>query len=407
MRIPSSHVNAERLYAIEFAFNPAEVHATMRREHGRVAPVLLIGDVPAWLVLAYRELHHVTSNPHIFSRASRHWNLWDQIPSDWPLIPLVVPQASLVYSEGADHQRRQGAVSDALEATDRIEVSLLCEQTADQLINSFVGDGKADLIAQYAQQLPIITLSRLYGLPEAQIAGMMSDLAVLATAAGPEVITAHQRIMDRLAHLVKESRDNPGSTLTGRLVRHPAGLADDELTMDMLVLMAYGQPATADWIGNTLRLMLIDDDFSLSLQGGRSSAGQALNEVLWKDTPIQQTFARWLTQDYELAGQRLTKGDMLILGLASANADPHVRPGSFGNVGANRAHMSFSHGEHACPVGAPEIAEVIARTAVEVLLDRIPDVGLAVPPAALRWKETPVVRGLESLPVTFTPAVAR
>jgi len=56
---------------------------------------------------------------------------------------------------------------------------------------------------------------------------------------------------------------------------------------------------------------------------------------------------------------------------------------------------------------APEIAETIARTAVEVLLDRIPDIGLAVPADVLRWKETPIVRGLESLPVTFTPAVTR
>ena len=96
---------------------------------------------------------------------------------------------------------------------------------------------------------------------------------------------------------------------------------------------------------------------------------------------------------------------MLILGLASANADPQVGPDSFVNIGANRAHMSFSHGEHACPVGVPEVAEVIARTAVEVLLDRIPDVELAVPGEMPRWKQTSIMRGLESLPVIFTPVV--
>jgi cytochrome P450 len=177
--------------------------------------------------------------------------------------------------------------------------------------------------------------------------------------------------------------------------------------VDMFVLLIFGQAPSTDWIGNTLRLMLIDDHFSLTLQGGRSSVDQALNEVLWKDTPIQQAIARYPTQDYELAGQRIAKGDMLILGLASANADPQVRPESFGNIGANRAHMSFSHGDHACPVGAPEIAEGMTRTAVEVLLDRIPDVELAIPADLLRWKETSIMRGLESLPVTFTPTAAR
>jgi len=407
MRIPPSHVNATRLYGPEFALDPAEVYARIRREHGRVAPVLLEGDVPAWLVLAYREIHHVTSNPQIFSRLARLWNRWDEIPPDWPLRPIVAPIPSVSHAEGTDRQRRSAAIGDALEATDPTEVSRVCERTADQLIDAFAGDGKADLIAQYALQLPMIVISRLYGFPESQIPGLTADLVVMSTATDAGAIEANQRVMGRMAQLIKSHRDKPGAGLTGRLIRHSAGLTDEELIVDMFVLLIFGQAPTTDWIGNALRLMLIDDHFSLTLQGGRSSVDQALNEVLWKDTPIQQAIGRWPTQDYELAGQRIAKGDLLILGLASANADPQVRPGSFGNMGANRAHMSFSHGEYACPVGAPEIAENIARTAVEVLLDRIPDVELAAPADLLRWKETSVMRGLESLPVTFTPTAAR
>lgn len=407
MRIPPSHVNAARLYGPEFALDPAEVYARIRREHGRVAPVLLEGDVPVWLVLAYREIHHVTSNPQIFSRLARHWNLWDEIPADWPLRPIVTPMPSVTHAEGAERQRRAAAIGDALEATDPTEVSRVCERTADQLIDEFAGDGKADLIAQYALRLPMMVISRLYGFPESQIPALTDDLMVMSTATDAGAIEANQRFMARMAQLVRDHRERPGTGLTGRLIRHQAALTDAELIVDMFVLIIFAQAPTTDWIGNTLRLMLIDDHFSLTLQGGRSSVDQALNEVLWKDTPIQQAIGRWPLQDYELGGQRIGRGDMLVLGLASANADPQVRPGSFGNMGANRAHMSFSHGEHACPVGAPEIAEGIARTAVEVLLDRIPDVELAVPADMLRWKETSIMRGLESLPVTFTPAAAR
>jgi cytochrome P450 len=407
MRIPPSHVNAARLYGPEFALDPAEVYARIRREHGRVAPVLLEGDVPVWLVLAYREVHHVTSNPQIFSRLARHWNLWDEIPADWPLRPIVTPMPSVTHAEGTERQRRAAAIGDALEATDPTEVARVCERTADQLIDEFAGDGKADLIAQYALKLPMMVISRLYGFPESQIPGLTDDLVVMSTATDAGAMEANQRFMGRMAQLVKDHRERPGSGLTGRLIRHPAALTDAELIVDMFVLIIFAQAPTTDWIGNTMRLMLIDDHFSLTLQGGRTSVDQALNEVLWKDTPIQQAIGRWPLQDYELGGQRIGKGDMLVLGLASANADPQVRPGSFGNMGANRAHMSFSHGEHACPVGAPEIAEGIARTAVEVLLDRIPDVELAVPADLLRWKETSIMRGLESLPVTFTPTAAR
>ena len=66
--------------------------------------------------------------------------------------------------------------------------------------------------------------------------------------------------------------------------------------------------------------------------------------------------------------------------------------------------MSFSHGEHRCPFAAQEIAELIAETAVEVLLDRLPDVALAAAEEALVWQATPWMRSLTALPVQFTPA---
>jgi cytochrome P450 len=402
LSLPLSHQHAARLYGPEFAGNPAEVYKEMRREYGRVAPVLLDGDVPAWFVMAYREIHLVTSSPQLFGRDSRRWNLWDYIPPDWPLMPFVGWVPSVLFAEGAEHQRRAGAIGDALDAVDRTELALICERTADQLIDSFAGDGTADLIRQYAQQIPILVVARLFGMSEADIPALVADIEAAGTE-GSGAIAAHQRVTARIQQLVKDRRNEPSTGIPSRLIAHPAGLTDDELTMDLHMIMVGAQQPTADWIGNTLRLMLIDDQFSLTLQGGRSSADQALNEVLWKDTPIQNLIGRWAVQDYELGGQRIRKGDMLVLGLAAANADPQVRPDSFTDAGINRAHMSFAHGEHSCPFAAPELAETMAKTAVEVLLDRAPDVELAVAPSALQWRPSAWMRGLYSLPVSFTP----
>jgi cytochrome P450 len=142
----------------------------------------------------------------------------------------------------------------------------------------------------------------------------------------------------------------------------------------------------------------------VTLSGGRRSAGQALNEVLWEDTPGQNSLGRWATQDTHLGGRRIKAGDGIVLGLAGANADPQVRPDSSAGSLGNHAHMAFAHGEHGCPHPAPEIAEIIAQTAVEVLLDRLPDVRLTVSPDELRWRPSMQMRGLTALPVTFTPA---
>jgi len=400
----AEHPEPVRLYGEQLAMDPAELYRSMRAESGRVAPILLDGDVPAWFVLGYREVHIVTSNPTLFARDCRRWNAWDRIPADWPLMPYVGWTPSVMFAEGAEHQRRAGAIGDALDAVDRTELAFICRQVADRLIDGFGGTGEADLVADYAQQIPMRVVARLFGIPDAQTPALVQDIADSLDVA-EKANAAHQRNYARIQQLLQAKHLMPGRDVPSRMIAHPSGLTDDEILIDLLVVMAAAQQPTANWISNALRLMLVDDKFSLTLQGGRSSAGQALNEVLWKDTPTQNFIGRWAVQDCELGGQRIRKGDLLVLGLAAANADPQAHPSSFMDSGANRAHMSFGHGEHGCPFPAPELAEVIARTAVEVLLDRVPDVELAVAPEELRWRPSLWMRGLFALPAKFSPVI--
>jgi cytochrome P450 len=402
MQIPPSHADAVKLYGPLMDEDPAAVYHEIRRVHGAVAPVLLDGDMPAWYVSSYRDVHHVLSNPALFGRDARRWNLYDQIPPDWPLAPFGSWGPSVLHTEGDEHQRRAGAIGDALDAVSRTELGRICEQTADQLIDSFSTGGEADLIGQYAQQIPIRVITRLYGIPEDEIPSLIADTEAAATETAG-ALEAHMRVIGRIGQLIAERRQNPGTGLPARMVTHPARLTDDELTHDMHIVLMGAQQPTADWIGNTLRLMLADEEFALTLQGGRGSADQALNEVLWKDTPVQNLIGRYAISACGLGGRQIEKGDLVVLGLAAANADPQVRPDSFGDVQVNRAHMSFAQGEHSCPFAAPELAEIIARTAIEVLLDRLPDVTLAVPLEEIKWRPAAWVRGLYSLPVTFTP----
>jgi cytochrome P450 len=398
-----AHADASPLYGPRFQTEPAELYREMRGRHGAVAPILLDDDVPAWLVLGYREVHYVASNPNLYARDPRRWNAWHRIPPDWPLRTLLGYQPSVLFAEGTEHQRRSGAVSDALTAADQFEVRANCERVADELIDAFAGRGEADLVADYADRIPLPVLAKIVGLPESEIMDVVRDMN-LSVYGGAEALEAFERNHGRVGRLVSLRREVPGTDAASRLIVHPAGLTDTEIVEDLVVVMGGGQLPTACWIGNTLRLMLTDDRFALTLSGGRRSIGQALNEVLWADTPTQNMAGRFAVRDTQLGGHHIRAGDLLILGLAAANHDPRVRPDSYADSGGNQAHMSFSHGEHRCPHGAQEIAEVIAETAVEVLLDRLPDVTLAVAGDALVWRPSPWMRGLSALPVTFTPA---
>ncbi|MER8222596.1 cytochrome P450 [Streptomyces sp. NPDC094143] len=402
-----AHPGAVRLGGLEYQRTPSQLYRTIRREQGSVAPVLLDGDIPAWLVLGYPEVSYVTGHDELFARDSRRWNQWPNIPPDWPLLPFVGYQPSVLFTEGQEHQRRAGVITQALEGVDQFELTRECQLIAEQLIASFSGSGEAELMSMYAHALPARAVLWMCGMPQgsADTERLVDDLRIsLDAGEGDDPVAAYARVGERIMRLVKEKRDRPGPDVTSRMLLDPAGLSDDEIVQDLISVIAAAQQPTGNWIGNTLRLLLTDERFAVNVSGGRVSVGEALNEVLWLDTPTQNFIGRWAVRDTQLGGRLIREGDCLILGLAAANTDPQIWPES--HVGAeNSAHLSFSNGEHRCPYPAPLLADVMARTAVETLLEHLPDLVLGVETDELTWRPSIWMRGLTSLPVRFTPSV--
>ncbi|MGW3823111.1 cytochrome P450 [Streptomyces sp. NPDC005071] len=391
----------------EFHTEPQTLYRTMRRDHGPVVPVELPGGFPAWLVIGYRELHQVTSDAELFPRDVGLWNQWERIPEDWPLLPMVGrPMPSIYFTAGAEHRRHAEMVGAALEGADPFEIRRHCEELADRIIDSICTRGAADLVADFAEPLPVLVLARLVGFPDAEgadIARVLKDLAD----GGPEAQSAHARFGEHMQRLVAAKRAVPGDDVTSRMLAYHEPFTEEEFVLDLMAITAAGHLTTADWISNSLRLMLTDDQFADSLSGGRHSVAEAMNEVLWEESPTQILAGRWAARDTRLAGRSIRAGDMLLLGLGAANSDPHVRQhlstGHPSGQGGNSAHLAFSYGEYRCPFPAQEIAETIARTGIEVLLDRLSDLALAVPAQTLVRRRSAFLRGMESLPVRFSP----
>ncbi|GAA5054809.1 cytochrome P450 [Streptomyces similanensis] len=389
-----------------FQTEPAVLYREMRREHGAVTPVLLDGGIPAWLVLGYRELHQVTGDPVLFSRDSELWNQWENIPDDWPLLPMIGrKQPSILYTVGERHRERAAMLSGALEAVEPSELRRHSERFADELIDAVCGEGAADLVGDYAMLLPVRVLARLYGFPDEEGPALVTALNDMID--GRErAIAGQQHLASSMARLLAERGARPADDVASRMLADPAGFSEEEIAQDLMVMLAAGHQPTADWIGNSLRLMLTDERFAASLFGGRNSVAEAMNEVLWEDTPTQNVAGRWAARDTRLGGRRIRAGDLVLLGLQGANSDPQVRVHGSALTGGNNAHFSFGHGEHRCPFPAQEVAEVIARTGIEVVLDRLPDIDLAVPAESLARRPSPWLRGLTGLPVRFTPVPA-
>ncbi|WP_430727269.1 cytochrome P450 [Streptomyces beigongshangae] len=395
-----------------FRSEPTALYRELRREYGAVAPVLLDADIPAWLVLGYRELHQVTGDPVLFSRDCAHWNQWDRVPDDWPMLPMIGRgHSSVLHTVGEHHRARVAVVNGALEAVDPFELRAHAERFADELVDAVCAEGGADLVAHYAALLPVRVLATLYGFTDEQGPGLVAALNDMVDG-DEDAIAGELHVAASMARLVADRAARPADDVVSRMLasgRTTGGLAltHEEIAQDLIVMMTAGHQPTAGWIGNSLRLMLTDERFAASLLGGRRSVAEAMNEVLWEDTPTQNVAGRWASRDTRLGERAVRAGDLLLLGIQAANHDPQVRTHGSALPGGNSAHFSFGHGEHRCPFPAREIAEVVARTAVEVVLDRLPDLDLAVPAAALTRRRSPWLSSLTHLPVRFTPTAPR
>lgn len=395
-----AHANAVPLSDPRFHTDPTALYRELGRDHGPVVPVVMTGGLPAWLVMGYHELHQVTEDASLFSRDAGTWNQWHRVPADWALPPAFGPgQPSVLTSVGADHERRAGVVSEALGGVESFGLHRQAERLADDLIDGFCAAGEADLISQYARPLPFLVLAQLYGFADIEGRSLLPG-----GENGQDVPGAgHQRLSSAVSALLAARREDPANDVASRVLAHPAGLTDEELRQDLVAIMAGSLRPTGDWLGNTLRLVLSDERF-VSPEPGGAGISDAMDEVLWEDTPNQNAAGRWATRDTELGGRHIRTGDLLLLGLGAANSDPRTRaatPG--GSAGRTNASFSFGHGVHRCPFPAQEIAEVIARTGVDVLLDRLPELALVGPPEKLAWRPSPWSRGLAELPVSFPP----
>nr|WP_243745255.1 cytochrome P450 [Streptomyces hainanensis] len=395
-----------RLYGPVASADPFGLYEQLRAEHGSVAPVLLEGDVPAWLVLGYAEILEVTRNPRRFSRDGRNWGEYraGRVSPASAIAPVLLWGPDCTHQDGEVHQRLRSALNQSLDRFDRRGLRRHVQRHAHQLIDRFTADAQAEILAQYAQQLPMLALTTVLGLPEEE--GPRLVRASRQLLIGTEkAVTADQYIQRALRELVARKSTDPGHDLASWLLAHHGDLSDEEVVHHLRLVMVAGNETTTNLIVNTLRVVLTHPRFRGSLHGGRMTLPAAVEQVLWDEPPISVCPGGFATQDVELGGQHIREGDVLLLGLAAANVDPVVRPAPGAPMHGNRSHLAFTSGPHECP--GQDIGRAITGTAIEVLLGRLPDLRLTTEPDDLSWSSSTWSRHLDALPVMFSPRAPR
>ncbi len=176
-------------------------------------------------------------------------------------------------------------------------------------------------------------------------------------------------------------------------------LANDELIMFCVLLMVAGNETTRNGISGGMQLLIEHPESRQRLIHDPSLIPSAVEEMLRLTSPIR-SFARTATQDTELHGHKIAKGEKVLMIYGSANRDAEVfeDPDAF-KIERNPHHLAFGMGNHFC-LGA-NLARMEMRVAFEELLRRLPDIEYASD--GPEFEPSALVRSCSRMLVRYTP----
>ncbi|MDT0346866.1 cytochrome P450 family protein [Streptomyces litchfieldiae] len=401
------------LFGEGFAADPYPAYAWLR-ENAPVYRAVLPSGVSAWLVTRYADARRALADPRLSKdpgrhRAAEHASGRVGIPGERGANVMT----HLLNIDPPDHTRLRRLVSKAFTPRRVAEFGPRVRELCDGLVDGFAGRGAADLIDEFAFPLPIYAICDLLGVPAEdqedfrRWAGMMLHTAGKRGGVGRAV----RRMRSYLGELIHRKRGELGDDLISGLIRasdHGEQLSEEEAAAMAFILLFAGFETTVNLIGNGM-LALLRNPGELGrlragvLAGDEGLLASAVEELLRFDGPVELATWRFASEPLTLGGARVGRGDPVLVVLAAADRDPErfAAPDVLDLGRVDNPHLGYGHGIHYC-LGAP-LARLEARTALGVLLRRLPDVRLAVDPGELRWRGGLIMRGLRSLPVEFGP----
>jgi 2-hydroxy-5-methyl-1-naphthoate 7-hydroxylase len=368
----------------------SDIHAegAELRTRGPATPVELPGGVRAWAVSEYEQLRRLLADPRVSKDAQQHWLAYlnDEVPEDWPL-RIWVSVRNMFTAYGPDHRRLRSLVAAAFTnrriAELRPEVEQITRQLLDTIAEASEGE-PVDLRAMYAYPVPIEVICRLFGVPAAQraairpIVDLLFDSAITAEQAQANNMVLYQLFTELVAH----KRENPADDLTSALINardeNADRLSETELIDTLILMLSAGHETTVNLLDHAITALLSHPEQLDLVRSGQRSWNDVVEETLRWQAPVPYLPLRYATEDIDLDGTLIARGDAILACYGAAGRDPGTHgdtAGTFDITREAKQHLAFGHGVHHC-LGAP-LARLEAEIALPALFDRFPNLTLA------------------------------
>ncbi|MFG3429469.1 cytochrome P450 [Streptomyces californicus] len=368
---PLSPSGCPVLHGETFAARPHEVYQQLRSA-GPVGWAEIAPAVHALVVTDHRAAVALLNDPRTYSKDSRRWAdlTTGRVPSDSPVLAMMAWRPSVLYTDGEQHARLRRAMEDCLARIDTHALREITRRSALTLIARVIGNGSADIMADFADVVPMLVFAELLGCPPEMTQRMVRACQHLISA-GPEAAQGGDEFAGILEELIQLRRTRPGQDLTSWMIGHDAQLSDEEALHQLFCAVGAGIIPVAACTAWTLHLLLRDDAYAGPLAAGTLTVRRALNKALWERPPMANFSVHFARHDTYLNGVGLPGGVPILISHAAVNTDPSL-PSDLGYD--NRAHLAWSTGPHRCPASSQAVT--IVQTAVETIFDQLWDMAL-------------------------------
>jgi cholest-4-en-3-one 26-monooxygenase len=359
--------------------------------------------VPAtWIVTRYEDVAFVDRNPELFSAALGPTTVWAFTP-----VGDAVAAPSMLTRDGDEQSEHRRTVSHAF--TPKMVRSFeekFRTYAIDVVEKALVASEPFCFVKKIAHPLPMLALGDILGVPDEDRAKFFGFVDTFSAAFDPRVTRSPEEVWAAVQGLHEYSiqlrdfkRENPGEDVATMIA-----LADqnDEFARGNITTLACGAAeSTVNSLSHGLHELMRNPDQMAWLREHQDDIPLlAMHEMVRIASPFTHML-RNATEDVELHGQVIPKGEPVAMMFSSGNFDERVipDPDTFDMSREKNDHMSFGRGPHACL--GKHIALMEMKILFEELLKRTKDIR---PAGDISYVHDNYARGVFTLPVELVPA---
>ncbi len=363
-----------------------------------------------WAVTRYDDIEAISKNPKLFSSAKgngghRIFNENDIGGND--------TDASMISMDPPEHAGYRRMVTPGFVPKRISNMEERIRARVTRLLDAMPKTGEAEFISAVAAALPIEVLAELFGVPESDGPKLFEWSNATVGEDDPELRVSdeymRQCIMEMAGYaagLWQQRQEKPGDDLISMLAHSKIGgeaMNFPTYIGTFILLVVAGNETTRNSISGGLLALSENPEERQKLLDDPSLIPSAVQEIVRWVSPVLH-MRRTATEDTEIRGQKIARGDKVVMWYASANrdeeqwADPYrfdvaryAKPGVPTQIG-------FGVGQHFC-LGS-RLAELQLTILFEELLRRFPDIAVSGPIRRLRSN---FIYGIKEMPVSYTP----